>query len=176
MLLSAFCSEGGWSEGGWDLACPSQWWSPVSWPEHWGPPPQKHLQGHSLLLKKLLLFHWKGLILLVNDLLRQKEVNVYWLLPMPTQNHCLLPLSASRGLVEDSKAGVGVAPPGFLVPISDDCPCTLVGQGTQLSLCCVFLSDLSEESGGISLGVMIFSWFSSYLTVLSSFVFSLAFS
>ena len=68
-----------------------------------------------------------------------------------------------------------VAPPGFLVPVSDDYPCTLVGQRTQLSLCSVFMSDLPEESGEISLGVMVFSWFSSYLTVLSSFVFSLAF-
>lgn len=68
---------------------------------------QKHLQGHSSLLKKLS-FSLKGLVVLVNDLLRQKELNAYWLLPMSTQNHCLLPLSASK--VEDSKAGMEMAP------------------------------------------------------------------
>ena len=59
---------------------------------------QKHLQEHSSLLKKLLSPSSKELVLLANDLLRQKELNAYWLLPMSTQNHCLLPLSASKGL------------------------------------------------------------------------------
>ena len=70
-----------------------------------------------------------------------------------------------------------MAPPGFLIPISGDYPCAPSrSEDSTFSLLFIFVSDLSEESGEVSLGEMLFSWFYSYFTSLSSFVFSLAFS